>query len=116
MAWRNTKQQEANGDPILWGAVHTPTEIFRRMSYLCFVLNRFDESSIKDCCKMGKWLAEYQLRNYLNITYKDQKMDMQKWEAQKAPSTQKEQEQFNEKMFEELPREFRFSDVVAYRI
>lgn len=116
LAWRSSKQCEAHGDPILWGAVHTPTEMYKRMAYLCWVLNRFDESSIKDCCKMGRWLAEYQLRNYLNITYKDQKLDLQKWEAQKAPSTQKEQEQFNERMYEALPKVFRFKDVVDYRI
>lgn len=105
-AWRAKKQKEANGNVILWSATQTPTEMFQRAALLMFALNHFDEKTLKDCCAIGKWVAEYQYRSYINNTYNEQQKEQKSWEARKAPSTQKTQEEFNKKMFEALPREF----------
>lgn len=116
-AWRDEKQKSwANGDPIKWAATQTPTEIFQRAAYLMFALNHFETKTIKACCEFGKWLAEYQLRSYINITYNDQKAEYKAFEAKKAPSTQKTQEAFNQKMFEALPKVFTKQDIINYRI
>jgi hypothetical protein len=114
-AWRNKKQKEANGDVILWAATQTPTEIFQRAAYLMWALFHFDESKIQNCCKFGKFLAEYQLRSYINNTYIDQQTELNHWQKRKAPSTQKTAENFNKQMLEELPKLFKMSDVVQYR-
>ena len=88
-AWRAKKQASAQADPILWAATQTPTEMFQRAAYLMWVINRFDEKTLKDCCTIGKWVAEYQFRSYINNTYNEQKAEHKKFEARKAPSTQK---------------------------
>lgn len=88
-AWRAKKQAAADGDPILWAATQTPTEMFQRAAYLMWAINHFDEGSVKDCCTIGKWVAEYQFRSYINNTYNEQKAEHKKYEARKAPSTQK---------------------------
>ncbi len=80
--------------------------MFQRAALLMFALNHFDEKTLKDCCAIGKWVAEYQYRSYINNTYNEQQKEQKSWEARKAPSTQKTQEEFNKKMFEALPREF----------
>ena len=115
-AWRKEKQKEANGDVILWSATQTPTEMFQRAALLMFALNHFDEKTVKGCCAFGKWVAEYQYRSYINNTYNEQQKEQKSWQARKAPSTQKTQEEFNTKMFEALPREFTRQDVFQYRI
>lgn len=69
--WRDIKQKQAGQDPVLWTATQTPTEMFQRAAYLMFVLNHFDEKTIKQCCAFGAWLAEYQYRSYINNTYND---------------------------------------------
>lgn len=88
-AWRAKKQAAAGGDPILWAATQTPTEMFQRAAYLMWAINHFDEETVKDCCTIGKWVAEYQFRSYINNTYNEQKAEQKKFEARKAPSTQK---------------------------
>lgn len=114
-AWRAKKQQQANGDFILWSATQTPTEMFQRTAYLMFALNHFDEKSLKDCCTFGKWVAEYQYRSYINNTYTELQKEQKNWQQRKAPSTQKSQEEFNKKMFDSLPREFTRQDIIHYR-
>ena len=114
--WRDIKQKQAGEDRVLWTATQTPTEMFQRAAYLMFVLNHFDETTLKQCCTFGAWLAEYQYRSYINNTYNDQKAEQKAFEARKAPSTQKTQEVFNQKMFEALPQRFTRQDVIQYRI
>ena len=108
-AWRENKQQEAQGDAVLWTATQTPTEMFQRAAYLMYALNHFDEKSIQNCCIFGRWIAEYQYRSYINNTYTDQKAEQKSFEARKAPSTQKTQEAFNQKNI--LSDKFRNSDL-----
>ena len=115
-AWRENKQQEAQGDAVLWTATQTPTEMFQRAAYLMYALNHFDEKSIQNCCIFGRWIAEYQYRSYINNTYTDQKAEQKSFEARKAPSTQKTQEAFNQKMLAALPKIFTKQDVINYRI
>ena len=115
-AWRENKQQEAQGDAVLWTATQTPTEMFQRAAYLMYALNHFDENSIQNCCIFGRWIAEYQYRSYINNTYTDQKAEQKSFEARKAPSTQKTQEAFNQKMLAALPKIFTKQDVINYRI
>lgn len=115
-AWRAKKQKEANENVILWSATQTPTEMFQRAALLMFALNHFDEKTVKDCCVFGKWVAEYQYRSYINNTYNEQQKEQKSWQARKAPSTQKTQEDFNKKMFEALPRHFSRQDVFQYRL
>ena len=69
-----------------------------------------------NCCAFGKWVAEYQYRQYINQTYTDQQKDMQAWNKRKAPSTQTLAKQFNDKMLEELPNTFTMQDVFNYRL
>ena len=115
-AWRSKKQEAANGDFILWSATQTPTEMFQRTALLMFALNHFNEETLKDCCTVGKWVAEYQYRSYINNTYNELAKEQKSWQARKAPSTQKIQEAFNQKMYESLPHEFTKQDLVNYRI
>lgn len=115
-AWREKKQKDANQDPILWAATQTPSEMFQRAAYLMWAINHFDEKTIKDCCIFGKWIAEYQMRSYINNTYNDQKAEHKTFEARRAPSTQKTQEAFNLQMLENLPTVFTRQDVINYRL
>ena len=113
--WRNEKQKQANGDTILYSAVHTPSKIFRRAAYLMWAINHFDESTINDCCTFGKWIAEYQYRSYINHTYCDQQTEIKNWNKRKAPSTQTIAKDFNDKMFEAMPTTFTMKDIMEYR-
>ena len=90
--------------------------MFQRAAYLMYALNHFDEKSIQNCCIFGRWIAEYQYRSYINNTYTDQKAEQKSFEARKAPSTQKTQEAFNQKMLAALPKIFTKQDVINYRI
>lgn len=114
--WRNEKQKQANGDTILYSAVHTPSKIFRRAAYLMWAINHFDDNTINDCCSIGKWVAEYQYRSYINQTYNDQQTEMKNWEKRKAPSTQTMLKQFNDKMLQDMPNTFNMQDIINYRL
>ena len=85
--------------------------MFRRAAYLMFALFHFDEKYIRQCCEFGKWIAEYQYRSYINLTYAEQKDERKKWQDKKAPTTQATQEDFNKKMFEQMPNVFTKEDV-----
>lgn len=114
--WRDDKQKQAGQDDILYNAAHTPAKMFRRAAYLMWALYHFKEEEIMNCCAFGKWVAEYQYRQYINQTYTDQQKDMQEWNKRKAPSTQTLLKQFNDKMLEELPNTFTMQDVFNYRL
>lgn len=113
--WRNEKQKQANGDTILYSAVHTPSKMFRRAAYLMWAINHFDDSTINDCCVFGKWIAEYQYRSYINQTYSDQQTEMKNWNKRKAPSTQTIAKAFNDKMLAAMPNVFTMQDIMQYR-
>ena len=113
--WREKKQLLANQDNILWRSAQTPTEMFRRAAYLMYALWDFDNKKIKQCCEFAEWIAEYQYRSYINLTYSEQKQQQKKWQQKKAPSTQATQEDFNNKMLQELPNNFTKEDVFNYR-
>jgi hypothetical protein len=113
--WREKKQLLANQDNILWRSAQTPTEMFRRAAYLMYALWDFDNKKIKQCCEFAEWIAEYQYRSYINLTYSEQKEQQKKWQQKKAPSTQATQEDFNNKMLQELPNNFTKEDVFNYR-
>lgn len=114
--WRDDKQKQAGQDDILYNAAHTPAKMFRRAAYLMWALYHFKEEEIMNCCAFGKWVAEYQYRQYINQTYTDQQKDMQAWNKRKSPSTQTLLKQFNDKMLEELPNTFTMQDVFNYRL
>jgi hypothetical protein len=90
--------------------------MFRRAAYLMWALYHFEEKHILDCCEFGKWLAEYQYRQYINQTYTDQQNDMKEWNKRKAPSTQTLSKQFNDKMLEAMPDIFTMQDIFKYRL
>ena len=77
--WRAKKQQLANKDEILHRATHTPTEMFKRTAYLMWALFDFNEKKIKNCCEIAQMVAEYQYRQYINLTYAEQKEEKKKW-------------------------------------
>lgn len=113
--WRNEKQKQAGEDLILWGATQTPTQMFLRTAYLMYAMFHFDNAMVKKCCAIGKWVAEYQYRSYINNTYNEQKEEQKKFMQRKAPSTQSTQEQFNQNMYADLPTVFTRQDIIMYR-
>ena len=77
--WRAKKQQLANKDEILHRAAHTPTEMYKRTAYLMWALFEKEEKKIKNCCEIAEMVAEYQYRQYINLTYAEQKEEKKKW-------------------------------------
>ena len=77
--WRAKKQQLANKDEILHRAAHTPTEMYKRTAYLMWALFEKEERKIKNCCEIAEMVAEYQYRQYINLTYAEQKEEKKKW-------------------------------------
>lgn len=77
--WRAKKQQLANKDEILHRAAHTPTEMYKRTAYLMWALFEKEEKKIKNCCEIAEMVAEYQYRQYINLTYTEQKEEKKKW-------------------------------------
>lgn len=114
--WRTKIQQLANKDEILHRAAHTPTEMYKRTAYLMWALFDFDEKKIKNCCELAELVAEYQYRQYINLTYAEQKDEKKKWQQKLPPTTQQTQENFNKQMLEDMPNIFTKQDVVNYRL
>lgn len=112
--WRDDKQKQYTDD-IRWAAAQTPTEMFKRTAYLMWAINHFDEKTINDCLAVAKWVAEYQYRSYINLTYEDQTKEMKTWLKRKAPSSQTANALFNKKMLEAMPNCFTMKDIAEYR-
>ena len=69
--WRNEKQKQANGDTILYSAVHTPSKMFRRAAYLMWAINHFEEARRLDgeCEEAVQWLE--MIEDILAFRHKD---------------------------------------------
>lgn len=81
-----------------------------------WALFNFDEKKIKNCCELAELVAEYQYRQYINLTYAEQKEEKKKWQQKLPPTTQQTQENFNKQMLEDMPNIFTKQDVVNYRL
>ena len=93
--WSTNPIKIANKDEILHRAAHTPTEMYKRTAYLMWALFDFDDKKIKNCCELAELVAEYQYRQYINLTYAEQKEEKKKRQQKLPPTTQQTQENFN---------------------
>lgn len=116
LQWKQQKQNQAGDDIVKRLMVNTPADTMRRAAYLAYILSHYDNDHMQNHIEFGKWVAEYQLRNYQNITYNDLKKEEQEQKKYESIPTRVEQKRFNEQMLADLPEVFQWEDVIQYRI
>lgn len=113
LEWKIRKVKDCGEDMVAKLMINTPTDIFRRATYLAYVLNHYED--LGKAIIFGRWVAEYALRSAYNITYQVQKDIEEKDKAFFSESAQLQHADFNEQMLAELPVTFSRQDVYAYR-
>lgn len=113
LEWKNHKVKECGDDLVAKLMINTPADIFRRATYLAYVLNHYEE--LGKALTFGRWVAEYALRCAFNITYQAQKDIEVKDKVFFSTSAQLQHEDFNEQMLAQLPKIFSRQDVYEYR-
>jgi hypothetical protein len=113
LEWKIRKVKDCGEDMVAKLMINTPTDIFRRATYLAYVLNHYED--LGKAITFGRWVAEYALRSAYNITYQVQKDIEEKDKAFFSESAQLQHADFNEQMLAELPVTFSRQDVYAYR-
>ena len=116
LSWKQTKQSQAGDDIVKRLMVNTPADTMKRAAYLAYILSHYDNDHMQDHIEFGQWVAEYQLRNYQNITYNDLKKEEQEQKKYESLPTRVEQKRFNEQMLADLPEIFQWEDIIQYRI
>lgn len=116
LSWKQTKQSLAGDDIVKRLMVNTPADTMKRAAYLAYILSHYDNDHMQDHIEFGQWVAEYQLRNYQNITYNDLKKEEQEQKKYESLPTRVEQKRFNEQMLADLPEIFQWEDIIQYRI
>lgn len=116
LQWKQQKQNQAGDDIVKRLMVNTPADTMRRAAYLAYILSHYDNDHMQNHIEFGKWVAEYQLRNYQNITYNDLKKEEQEQKKYESIPTRVEQKRFNEQMLADLSEVFQWEDVIQYRI
>lgn len=111
--WKQKHKKKLQGNTVAQLMLNTPADVLQRASYLAYLLNHF--TRLTDALAFGTWIAEYMLRATINLTFKAQEKIAQEGEKYFTESTQKICENFNEKMLQELPQQFKFQDVIDYR-
>ena len=113
LEWKQYKLAECGDDMVAKLMINTPTDIYRRATYLAYILNHYQD--LGKAITFGRWVAEYALRSAFNITYNAQKNIEEKDKAFFSESAQLQHEDFNEQMLAQLPETFSRQDVYQYR-
>jgi len=111
--WKTKYKQIRPQDKVFQLMLNTPADVLKRASYLAFLLNHMQR--LTDALSFGTWIAEYMLREAINLTLNAQQEIAENGKKYFTQSTQKICEDFNEKMLQELPKQFKFQDVIDYR-
>lgn len=113
LQWKEQKAAACGDDRVAKLMINTPADIFRRATYLAYVLNHYEQ--LGNAIFFGRWVAEYALRCAMNLTYSTQKEIEKIDEKIFSTSSAEYHSHFNEQMLASLPETFSFQDVVNYR-
>ena len=113
--WAIHYQEQAAGDLVKLQCIGTQADTLKRAAYLAHVLNHYDEAKVNDAIAFGTWVAEYQMTSYINKTYAYLSKQAEKQKAYFSPSTQVQQQAFNDEMFANLPNIFSVVNIKQYR-
>jgi hypothetical protein len=113
LKWKNNYKKQLKGDLVAQLMLNTPTDLFKRGAYLAYTLNHYQ--NLNNAVSFGKWIAEYMLRAAINLTLQAQRKIADEGKKYFTESTQNLCKDFNDKMLQELPEQFKFQDVIDYR-
>jgi hypothetical protein len=113
LKWKNNYKKQIKGDMVAQLMLNTPTDLFKRGAYLAYTLNHYQ--NLNNAVSFGKWIAEYMLRAAINLTLQAQRKIADEGKKYFTESTQNLCKDFNDKMLQELPEQFKFQDVIDYR-
>ena len=113
LKWKNNYKKQLKGDLVAQLMLNTPTDLFKRGAYLAYTLNHYQ--NLNNAVSFGKWIAEYMLRAAINLTLQAQRKIADEGKKYFTESTQNICKDFNDKMLQELPQQFKFQDVIDYR-